>query len=337
MKIIADLPEKLISQVRDLIYRGRYSSISSFLLTATENQLALETTSKDDSYTSQVISDKDNNTSNLRQFPHPTDDINVLKTPPQKDYENIWDLWLWGQINRVLPIKFATRYLAIITSSKGELPELREFGERVSQSARNFGNQLIIQDKRLDIPRDKKLSTGFPTGDNSEKSQDRYMSQFVGYRKSDGEKTGALFDLKFANLLETDNERIKIGLTSEGKSFSELNNPVIDNKNYSSSLSKQEIHYYLNHIKRNIPGEVSLLKLILTYISRGIVKRDDMNNTLKKFVEGSNWSEGLVSTQRSGAISRMYELGLIAKEKIGLEVRYQITSTGINFLKEISD
>ena len=42
MKLIVDLPEKLINEIRQKVENGTFSSISSFILAGVENQLILE-------------------------------------------------------------------------------------------------------------------------------------------------------------------------------------------------------------------------------------------------------------------------------------------------------
>lgn len=338
MKIITDLPEHLVSNIRDLVYDGKYSSISKFLLIAAENQLTLELSGEDKLIDFQELGETESlmNRFLLNNISSPTNNYEVLESDPQVQYEHEWDSWLWGQINRILPIKFATRFLSVMAAEYESLPTLEIYKEKVGKAARNFGKRLNIQDDKLKTARDQKLSTGFPISKNSEKSCNRYLSQFVGYQKNDGTKTGALFELKLANLLRNDKGEIKIGLTSEGVEFAKIKNPVIDSNNYNSSLGKEEKLFYLDHILGNVPGESSLIKLILSLIDEGINRRDEMNSEIAKFVKGSGWTDGLISTQRSGAISRMYELGLISKRREGLEVRYQITSAGKNLLKKVT-
>ena len=43
-----------------------------------------------------------------------------------------------------------------------------------------------------------------------------------------------------------------------------------------------------------------------------------------------------LSTQRTGAISRMVDLGLVAREKSGLRVTYLVTQPGQDFLSQIN-
>jgi len=328
MKIISDLPNYIISRIRKLVAEERYNSISEFILTATENQLALEFLETND------VLDLSHNKSinSIQQFNSEyhilKSEIPVLELIPIQEGKDIWDRWIWGQINRILPIKFAARLLAIESSKTGSFPEKKVFNEAVSKEARKFGLYLKKQDSRLKKARDKNLSAGFPVGEKIESSLSRYWSQFVGYQKKDGALTGALFDLALANLFNDDDGTLRIGLNTEGKKFAQLQNPVLDNHNFTHSLSETEITFYLEHIKANVPGEVSLFSILLGLLNRGVERREEMNKELSKHVKGSGWSDGLISTQRSGAFSRMYELGLLSKDRIGLEVRYHITERG---------
>lgn len=302
--------------------------------TATENQLLLETTGSEEIIDIPESSNRIIPASNISEnYYFPKKDFKVLEIPTTTSDENVWNSWLWGQINRILPIKFAVRNLAIETAEFNTFPKLELFAEKASKEARKFGEFLKNKDQQLDKPRDKKLSTGFPIGQNNEKSRSRYSSQFVGHQRSDGDTTGAVFDLLFADLFESEDGIVRIGLTSPGKEFSLIKNPVIDKNVFNSSLSPKEIEFYGDHIISFVPGEVSLFLIILKLIDNGVTKRETMNKEIGEFVKGSDWSEGMISTQRSGAISRMYELNLISKERIGLEVRYRITPSGKNFME----
>jgi len=335
MKIISDLPDYIISRIRKLVSEGRYKSISDFILASAENQLALESGEVND------VLDLSNNISAdsiqkiNSEFPILNSEIPVLDFIPAQEGKEIWDQWIWGQINRILPIKFAVRFLAIESSRLGGFPEKRDFNKIVSEEARRLGLFLKEFDSSLKKERDEKLSTGFPVGNKIESSLNRYWSQFVGYQKNDKTLTGALFDLALANLFTDEDGIIRIGLNPEGKKFAQLQNPVLDNNNFSYSLAEPEILFYLDHIQSNVPGEFSLFKIVLGLLKNGVERREIMNLELTKQIEGSGWSEGLVSTQRAGAISRLYELGLISKERIGLEVRYHITERGKTWIGKI--
>lgn len=329
LKIIVDVPKHLLSKIRNHVDAGEYSSPSEFFIVAAENQLIIENSSED------IVSI--NNQSIGDMHISGVDNSNPNIDPPLLDQYSLsvdgeaWDSWIWGQTNRILPIKFALRRLAIMSAAEQNYPVSDSFRESTSKRAREFGKKLLKVDEKLEKRRDERLSTGFPIGKDERSSRNRYWTQFIGYEKSDGEKTGAFFELAFADLVKIDGKN-RIGLTQAGFELSQLTNPVIDNNDYSNSLSNDESSYYIKHTLSHCPGEGHLFRLILELLRDGKNKRIQLNNEIGDEVEGSGWSEGLISTQRSGAISRMYELGLIEKARKGLEVRYQITGKGHGFL-----
>lgn len=339
MRIITDIPNYVLSDIRDLISKGKYPSLSDFLLTAAENQLTLEKTSVDDviEISSEGVSIHSVNNINYAEMPFPLADIPTMDFPTVKQGMEVWEDWIWGQINRFLPIKFAARYLAVSIAESKDFPTIESFSVDASERARAFGLYLKNQDEIIGKNRDERLSTGFPIGKKIEGSLDRYRSQFIGFQKQDESITGALFDLSFANLKISDQGLSKIGLTNQGKRFAKLTNSVIDSNNYEVSLSETEKDFVIKHILSYVPGEVSLFTIMLQLLDKGIDRREDLNRELSGILNKSGWSDGLISTYRSGAISRMYELGLISKDRKGLEVSYKLTISGLNFLQVASE
>jgi Arc/MetJ-type ribon-helix-helix transcriptional regulator len=330
MKIISDLPDYIVIEIRQTIADGKYKSISDFIQMATENQLALESGKMG----TLIDASKKNNEGFIKDFSLLSKEFPFLETKKvDSKGDNIWDNWLWGQINRIFPIKFAARILAIESSKLNYFPEIENFNNTVSKLARELGIFLSDMDLKLKKERDKKLSTGFPVGKKVENSLNRYWSQFVGYQKQDKTVTGALFDLAFANLFTDEKGVIRIGLNSQGKKFSQLENPILDCQDYLNTLSDSEILFYLDHIKTNVPGEFSLISMILKLLNRGPMGREELNEEIALLVEGSGWTEGLISTQRAGAISRLYELGMIFKKRFSHEVQYHITEKGKEWLE----
>lgn len=333
MKIIVEVPKSLLNKVRNLVENERYSSLSEFFLVSAENQLVIED-SESDTFPFEERNSRPHGFS-VNDYVFPSKEFDLLDQYAVEAEGRIWEHWLWGQINRILPIKFALRWLAIETARVESFPSLDEFSKNASTEARTFGKLLEKVDEKAGKKRDEKLSTGFPVGKDAESSKDRYWSQFIGYQKSDGSKTGACFDLGFADIYISNGDEKHIGLTREGKKFANLTNPVIDRKSFENSLSGKEIDFYLEHINSYCPGEEHLFSQILELLNSGKKQRDQINSELAKVVKSSGWSDGMISTQRSGAISRMYELGLIEKRRVGLEVRYELTSLGRKFLSDL--
>lgn len=344
MKIIADIPEYLVNKIRKLISSGKYSTISSFLAASSENQIALEESEEIEEYG--LTQNEQTNTFTLSydidekiKKPEKSEfDFDYLPTPGKDELEIYNDNlekeeWVWGQINRLLPIKIALRILANEQIKKSSLISLDEFRNDASEYARVFGLNLLKKDEEMGRKRDTKMSTGFPIGDNEEKSMSRFSAQFIGYVRRDFRLSGGLPSLRFANIKQ-DNNEFKIGITKEGFKFAELKNPNIDGDFSNSIFTDDERKFYLDHIRDNVQGEYESFSQILKIIDSGIKGRESINEALKNLAESYNWNENKTNTQRAGAMSRMYELDLIRKVKKGISVEYYITELGKQFIEE---
>lgn len=239
--------------------------------------------------------------------------------------------WLWGQINRILPIKFALRLLAIEAGNIGEIPYLHQFYPLVSREARDFGIKILRDDKLNKRRPDERISTGFPIGGNEEASRRKYETQIITQVRKKGLYTGAILELGFA-LIDIRNGKPMIGLTTAGKALALLENPILDNQIYQKPLSDEEKAFYLEHIITNVPVEAQAFYLVLSFLKGGKNRPTELDNEILT-VTGYQWSQNLVSTQRAGVIARLYELDLIRKRRSGLEVVYQLTPKGNHWLQ----
>jgi hypothetical protein len=136
--------------------------------------------------------------------------------------------------------------------------------------------------------------------------------------------------MRFCNIYEEKKKKM-IGITEEGLKFSSLVNPVLDDNNYEIALSEEESLFYINHIKENIKGEYEAMKWMLPQIKNGINDREALNKVIEKEYKkawGNDTTEAVINTQRAGLIARMFELGLIEKEKDGIRVKYVVSNLG---------
>jgi hypothetical protein len=178
-----------------------------------------------------------------------------------------------------------------------------------------------------------KLSTGFPTSDKIDKAERRFRSQFIAYVRDDRQVSGALPELMFADVVERGGD-VAIGLTEAGVAFATLPNPVLDEGDLSHSLSEEEMELYLDHVRRRVPWEASAFALILRIITEGINGRMDINNAVRDRLK-VEWTAKEVNTQRAGAMARMFDLGLLARERHGRRVQYVATQRGMTWLEQI--
>jgi hypothetical protein len=266
---------------------------------------------------------------NLRDSPP-----NFAKMPSDvwiKGQEVPLDRWLFGQYNRLLPAKVSCRALAHLLQEKPTGVELGAAAEMIAEQATILGDYLRLHDEENDIGRDDLLSTAFPiSGQGSEKSRQRYATQFVGSVNSEGQLSGLLVDLKLVNLI---GRKTYISLTETGWHFATIENPVLDDVQSvpTQKFGQKEIEFLIDHIVRNVPAEDYAYRAILSAITDGADTPDTINTALQTSIpidSGSSLSNSFLSTQRSGAISRMTDLGLVKRVRDGVRVKYLITELG---------
>ena len=169
------------------------------------------------------------------------------------------------------------------------------------------------------------------------KSKARYKSHFLAYMRKDGTLDGAMSYLRFVNLNKDEKGKVLIGLTEPGLNFAKFDNPVLDLVDFEKSFNENEVDFYLDHISKNVKGESSAIKWLLKKLTNGLNGREEINEEIKKEF-GQIWqaSDAVINTQRAGLMARMFELGLIEKEKDGVKVSYKISNRGRIFLENIN-
>jgi len=342
MKLLLVLPNSIFNKIQQLIESGKYASSSDFFIAAVENQLLLETTLSKG--TDVVLPDTDTITSEktrediVKRFVlKPGKElIKTVATPlpeqllyPGSDSEN--DLFLWGQINRIFPMKVGLRILANLLAEKNEQDvELDEFTEKAVELAKLVRSRLMAETLQITGKKDS-LWSGLPSED-SDKSASRYKMQFLAYLRKDGIIEGGLGRLKFVNLKREENRKTHIGITEKGLEFCVLENPILDAGVYNSgSLSEEGRQFYLRHISSEVPGETRAFVDVLSLLKEGKNSQSSLNRELRK-IWPKNWSGAVINTQRNGTVSRLAELSLMEKIKNGIEVEYRISKTCIDFL-----
>jgi len=250
-----------------------------------------------------------------------------------------------GYINRLFPVKFALRVLASLTLSEFyddenqrfdeegtiELHDLRERCYSVAKYAKEYLKGI---DLKIEPGSTTDVRVGFPEA--SEKAKERFVAQFIGSKRKNS-VSGALFELGFANLAGFSLGPIKhtssnVLFTKMGWEFMILPNPLLDSIGSKEEwdtyfdtgvrFSDKEIQYLLSHIKQNIPAEWNLITDIAKIIHEGNNRPKSLEEQLVKI---HDWDKTKASQMRNGALSRMEELCLISREKVGREVTYHLT------------
>ena len=92
----------------------------------------------------------------------------------------------------------------------------------------------------------------------------------------------------------------------------------------------------LDHVASNVPVEASAFRTIL----EGLHARCNTPDALDKYVrenakEKPEVTDAFVSTQRSGAVTRMADIGLVRRQRDGTKVTYEITDLATGWLEKL--
>ena len=270
------------------------------------------------------------------------DELASLASPPA----DVWTVkqevplerWIFGQYNKFLPAKVSCRALAHLLQENPDGVRLEEAASEISQGALNIGSLLAHLDKQNGNKREDALSIAFPSPDRDiEKSRMRYANQFVASVTKKGKVSGLLMDLKLIN--PTGGNKPLLKLTEAGWSFAKLRNPILDN-NPPETIQKftvDERDFLLDHISSSVPVEDFAYRAILTAIDDGASTPNDLDTALQEHVSqdaSQSLTESFLATQRSGAVSRMTDLGLIVRKRDGVRVSYLTTDLGNQYAED---
>lgn len=351
MKYVVDISKNQAEKIERLIENGKYNSIAQFVSTAITNQVYLEGSDEDKlTNTGNALISKKVESSGFKNLelkdinpvPVPLPELkDIVSSVPRVDSNKISNnfIWLWGQINRVFPIKLGLRVLFNMINND-QWVELEEFREEAAKIASNVSYTIKEHEYSNKVLKQKRISTGLPEK-GKYKSLLRYKSHFLANLRSDDLLDGAMVNLRFVNLKRDTKSKILIGLTKPGIEFSKLINPIMDKEKYNTSLNNEEIKFYIEHIKKYVPGENYAINWLLKKITSGVSDRTDINRLLKEEIgykwKSNNWkaTDKFVNTQRAGLMARMFDLNLIVREKKGIEVVYKISDFGREFIDNV--
>lgn len=356
MRTIVEIPRTLFQRIYKLIEEEKYVSINEIIIASLETQLMIDqvpigTILQAEPEKGEKPSGKSKIIKSSEQERHDAEThrsepvaipeilripINEQETRPMPDLDSVNDRphWLWG-INRIAPIKIATRIVAQLISEKGEPIALDDLHREGGDLAIQVGDYLAEYDDRKGNKLGSKLSSGFPRSgkdsNSAQKSGARFGDFYFGnVRKKSGRIDGALFELRLASI-ETTNGQSRIWLTNQGLEFAKLDSPILDKQldGERNSLSKEEARWYESHVKLNVPREYELLIEAMNYVRQG-------QSSSKLFISAmqaqhSDLSEKVLSSIRVCLLGRLLNVGLIDH---GNEKEYVLTEHGISFIED---
>lgn len=258
-----------------------------------------------------------------RFAPYPNDAFAVGQEVPV-------DRWIFGQHNKLLPIKATCRALAKLTGTAQYTSlSLSKTASEIASEAVKLGDYLRHIDNVSGVHRDDALSFAFPYSDspNSDKSRLRFANQFVASFTRQGTITGLPIELKLVN---RDHSRAPhLLLTEAGWRFAELRNPILDDLKDARGpkFTNDENDFLLGHIRSRVPAEAFAYQAVLGAISSGANTPDKLDDALEEHLSKraeKPFTRAFLTTQRAGVISRMIDLGLIQRMRDGLNVTYAV-------------
>tara|TARA_B110000003_G_C16643246_1_gene530996 strand:+ start:146 stop:1339 length:1194 start_codon:yes stop_codon:yes gene_type:complete len=266
-----------------------------------------------------------------------------------------YDKPLWGQTNRYFPLKAALRSIYFVLKENFDEDNYLKVSEFNKKSKlflffSNLGMSLSFFDKESKRSKSEKVATGFPNGVDTyklEKSCLRFMSHYLFEIRRDNKVDGALAKLKFIKVIRIDGQGYKVGITKAGHEFAQLNNPYFDGifescgvKDYSNpelvkenTLSENEKSFLINHLKNEYSSEYDATLKLLKKIDEGYNKPTSLMNSMKEYFD-SDLTNSALNTTVNGLVSRATELSLLTKEKIGLNVTYNLSRQANNLLNQ---
>jgi len=328
---VANLPTIYLDRIRKFVEAGTYSDVSSFILAAVETQLALEA----NHHTAVATQPKTSPPPATAREASPTPGLGswpaTPKTVDAPGAERFWAPLLWGQYNRIFPGVVALRVLGrlVIDRQSAWIP-LSEFRDAAAAAAVAIGVRLDQLDAQLGSVRGQKLATALPVGGrDDEKSRLRYQNQFVGTLSRTGDQIGGLpAALLMANIRAGEDGGAIVGITAAGAEFAGQPWPALEGATVRTTFDASHAVSYVRHVARSLPLEFDAMKEVLTGIADGRATPTAVDEVVGAFLRARNLKEELASTQRTGLIGRMNELGLIEFQRDGSAITYHVAARG---------
>jgi hypothetical protein len=227
---------------------------------------------------------------------------------------------IFGQVNRLFPMKLACRWLATVSANEAKRPKYDGISDRMADDAATIGSLLEQWDNETDRKRDEQLSTGLPRRGNSS-SRDRFLSQFVArVTRAGAIYPGAICQYELAKFQDS-----AIVLTEQGLAFAQIDNPILDakDKKTPTALSADETDFLVRLILSWVPSERHDMQIILIAVQQGNTTPPDLASAVQgKFPR--EWTQGTVLTHVSGLVARLAELRLLRRQWQGRNVNYEL-------------
>jgi hypothetical protein len=227
---------------------------------------------------------------------------------------------IFGQVNRLLPVKIACRWLTTAATTDGRWPRFDAISERLADDAATVGSLLEQWDTESGRKRDELVATGLPRRGNTA-SKDRFLSQNIArVTRGGGVYPATICQYQFARF-----DDAVIALTEQGLAFAQLENPILDKRDAKSAvtLAAEESDFLALHILAWVPAERGDMRVVLQAVKEGKTTPTELTTALRlKFP--AEWSDSVFQTHVSGLVARLGELRLMKRVWQGRNVNYEL-------------
>jgi len=198
---------------------------------------------------------------------------------------------LFSFYSRLLPVKIVVNVLGhLMEKNKTEMVDLKELRVNAFDVAQEISETLSSYEKKHDIARNKKMSTGLPkkgSDDRDEEkmamAQKRFKDQFIGkIRKSRASKTehfeGAPIALGLTYATQ-EGDKTFVSLTEDGRKFFSMENSVIQGEYEKGPISKEECEFILKYLIPKLELENRFVHAALDEIKKQSAQEMDVKIT----------------------------------------------------------
>ena len=337
MIIKVDIDSDLFSKIEKLVNDGKYSDLYQFVKLALKNQILEESnpneTEKKVFPTQSLRNVIEKKTMDLARLFSDTSleesELSLIPSP-----------LIWSFYNRFFPIKLILRQILFSVSKEKQWLELNDIQEEAFTYAESISESLKNYEDEHTLPRNKKLSTGLPStkseltglrGTKRKKKESklhaskiRFQDQFVGKisKKIDYYTfSGACFEMGLIRV-KTDGDKCLISLSETGSKLAIMENPILDNEDYSHAFYKEEVQFIIDQIIPRFKLENQLVDLILKEIKNKDLTSEEIDKIFvdekikfyKDIVKSKDEEEKLlkeIPQQRVSTMGKLSELRLV--------------------------
>lgn len=348
--VAVNLSNAAIAGIRTLIDSGKYVSLESFMEVAAFNQLAMEKSGGEVAKGIDALAPATNEAKRVPGQKRRTSSARIQRQVYVLDAPGVVESFepvvkpfarmaakdcaatpvsvvggdagerIFGQVNRLLPLKLVCRWIMKRGQVSAQWPQLSDVSETLADDAARLGTLLEQQDAAKERKRDECLATGLPRRANGP-SKDRFVSQFIARVTRSGHVfPGAVCQYKLA-VIRGDS----LALSPHGVQFASLQNPILDGRFGSSvsALESEEIDFLLRHVATCVPQEHADFAAVIDAIKAGASTPQSLAAALAAYLPKS-WNDGEIQTHVSGLVARMSELSLVRRRWHGRHVQYAL-------------